>query len=215
MRREFLEYPLTFSFGSSGLLATQVGQGAPFDVFAAADENLVHQVVSAGACDGRTSRFFAEGRIVIWTKQGTGPAPTSLQSLSSERFKRVAIANPEHAPYGRAAKQALEQAGIWATMQPRIVFGENVRQALQFAQSANADAAIVALGVVAADRENPWLLIDTSMHRPIRQALVVCGRGGARSRALSFVSFVGSARGQGILRRYGFTLPTSAPQHDP
>jgi molybdate transport system substrate-binding protein len=114
---------VTFSFGSSGNLAKQIANGAPFDVFAAANAAFVDEAVTAGACDGATKAMYARGRIVVWTKTGGPAAPASLADLEDERFKKIAIANPEHAPYGKAAKQALEKLGIWDAVRPKIVFG--------------------------------------------------------------------------------------------
>ena len=101
-----------FTFGSSGLLAKQIEQGAPFYLFAAANKEYADEVVASGRCDAGTLRPYARGRIVVWCPSGV-QAPTKLADLADPRFKRIAIANPEHAPYGRAAKQALEKEGIW------------------------------------------------------------------------------------------------------
>lgn len=199
--------PVVFSFGSTGLLAKQLREGAPFDVFAAANVSFVDEVVKAGACDGATKAPYARGRIAVWTKRGTIPPPATLADLGDARFRRIAIANPEHAPYGQAARQALEQAGVWKAAEPRLVLGENVRQTLQFAETGNVDAAIVALALVANDRDNPWFIIDEAMHRPIEQALVVCTHGESRAGGDVFAHFVSSAEGRAVMRRFGFLLP--------
>lgn len=198
---------VVFSFGSTGLLAAQLREGAPFDVFAAANVSFVEQVVAAGACDGSTQRPYARGRIAIWSRRDGVAPPTSLGDLADPRFRRIAIANPEHAPYGQAARRALERAGIWETVAPRLVLGENVRQAFQFAETGNADVAIVALALVVLDRTNPWLLIDEALHDPIEQALAVCVRGENREGGRAFADFVGSESGRRVMRRYGFLLP--------
>jgi molybdate transport system substrate-binding protein len=198
---------VTFSFGSTGLLAKQLREGAPFDVFAAANAAFVDEVVAAGACDGATKAPYARGRIAVWTRRGSVAAPEAVADLGDARFTRIAIAHPEHAPYGQAARQALSHAGIWSTVEPRIVLGENVRQTLQFAETGNVEAAIVALALVADDRDNPWLLVDESMHHPIDQALVVCTRGGNREGGESFARFVNAEGGRAVMRRYGLLLP--------
>lgn len=206
---------LVFSFGSTGLLAKQLREGAPFDVFAAANVSFVDEVVAAGACDGATKRPYARGLLAIWTRKG-GVAPAArLEELADRRFERVAIANPEHAPYGQAAKQALEASGVWESVRPRLVLGENVRQALQFAETGNVEAAIVALSLVIHDRDNPWVAVDTALHRPIDQGLVVCLRGPNRSGGEAFARFVSSEEGRAIMRRYGFLLPGDALVHTP
>lgn len=198
---------VTFSFGSTGLLAKQIREGAPFDVFAAANVSFVEQLVASGACDGSTQAPYARGRIAVWTKRGGVTPPKTLEELGDSRFRRVAIANPEHAPYGLAAKQALERVGLWRSLEPRLVMGENVRQTLQFAETGNVEAAIVALALVVHDRDDPWLLIDEELHQPIDQALVVCTRGARRAGGEAFARFVNSERGRALMRRYGFLLP--------
>jgi molybdate transport system substrate-binding protein len=206
---------VTFSFGSTGLLARQLREGAPFDLFAAANESFVEEVVAAGACDGATKAPYARGRIAVWTRRGSGAAPAAFEELANPRFSRIAIAHPEHAPYGQAARQAFQHAGIWSAVAPKLVFGENVRQALQFARTGNADAAVVALALVIQDRDNPWLLVDEAMHRPIHQALVVCHRGGNFEGGKSFARFVNAEPGRALMRRHGFLLPGEGPPHTP
>lgn len=196
-----------FSFGSTGLLAKQLREGAPFDVFAAANVSYVDDVIAAGACDASSKAAYGRGRIALWSKRGTLAPPTTLVELADARFRRLSIANPEHAPYGQAARQALTHAGIWSTVESRLVLGENVRQTLQFADTGNVDAAIVALSLVVNDRENPWTLIDEAAHRPIDQALAVCTRGENRDGGEVFTRFVNSEAGRRVMRRYGFLLP--------
>jgi molybdenum ABC transporter molybdate-binding protein len=193
-----------------GLLAKQIREGAPFDLFAAANVSFVENVVTAGACDAATKAPYARGRIALWTKRGSVTPPAGLSDLGEARFRRIAIANPEHAPYGQAAKQALEDAGLWHAVEPRLVFGENVRQTLQFGETGNVEAAIVALALVVHDRDNPWILIDEASHRPIDQALVVCTRGSRRDGGEAFARFVSSDLGRAVMRRYGFLLPGEA-----
>lgn len=198
---------VTFSFGSTGMAAKQLREGAPFDLFAAANVSYVDEVVSAGACDGATKAPYARGRVAVWTKQGGVAHPRAFTDLAGARFKRIAIANPEHAPYGKAARQALEGAGIFSAVESRLVLGENVRQTLQFAESGNVDAAIVALSIIIKDDVNTWTIIDESLHQPIEQALVVCNRGKNRDGGHAFARFVNSEAGRTIMRRYGFLLP--------
>lgn len=198
----------TFSFGSTGLLAKQLDQGAPFDVFAAASASYVEQVTAAGACDAASRSMYARGRLVLWWRKGAAVAPpTSLADLADPRFVHVSIANPEHAPYGRAAEDALEHAGALLTVKPKLVFGENVQQALQLAATGNADVAVVALSLAIRSDEGAYLAVDPSQHAPIDQAMVLCrhGRGGALGK--QFTEFVASPEGRRIMRSYGFLLP--------
>jgi molybdate transport system substrate-binding protein len=202
---------VTFTFGSSGLLSKQLRQGAPFDMFASADVGFVAQVIGAGICDGDTFAIYGRGRIALWSRPpAEGAAPLTLSDLAGPRVRCVAIAHPDHAPYGRAAKQALQAQGLWRDVEPKLVYGENIRQAFQIAQSGNADAAIVALPLVSSDRDNPWHLIDDSLHLPLDQALAVCSGGEARAAGAAFAAFITSEEGLAILRRHGFTTPEAA-----
>lgn len=212
--REETGQEVVFTFGSTGLLARQLQEGAPFDVFAAANVSFVDQVVTAGACDGATKAPYARGRIAVWSKKGGVVPAAALADLGDARFARVAIANPEHAPYGQAAREALQSLKLWDTVQPRLVLGENVRQTLQFAQTGNVEAAVVALALVVHDRENPWVLVDDALHRPIDQALVVCNRGPSRAGGEAFARYVGSEKGRTLMRRYGFLLPGERLESD-
>jgi molybdate transport system substrate-binding protein len=204
--------PVELSFGSTGLLARQIAQGAPYDVFAGANVSFVDDVVRAEACSGDTKRLYAQGRLVMWAANEAN-LPASVADLRSGRFVKIALANPEHAPYGLAAQQAMTKAGVWAEVKPRAVYGENVQQAMMFAQSGNAEVAIVALSL-ALHAGGAYVPIDTALHEPLDQALVVCNGGGGRrkkaSEARAFVDFVTSEAGRAIMRKYGFLLPGEA-----
>ncbi|MES1184669.1 MAG: molybdate ABC transporter substrate-binding protein [Myxococcales bacterium] len=198
---------VSFSFGASGALSKQLAEGAPFDLFAAADPSFVDKAVQAGACDGATKALYARGHVVVWTRKG-GPTLRSLADLQSPDIEHIAIANPEHAPYGRAAREALMHAGLWSALESKIVQAENVRQALQFAQTGNADAAIVALSLVAKNDPGVSLPIDATLHGALEQTLVVCRHGKNAAGAREFAELVESKDGQKLLQRYGFGGPT-------
>ena len=201
-------------YGSSGLLAKQIEQGAPFALFAAANREYVEQVVKAGKCDAATARSYARGRLVVWTRAGTVP-PTKLADLADPRFRKIAIANPEHAPYGKAAKQALEAAGLWPQLQDRIVLGENVQATMLYARDGNADAAVVAQSLAAVTDGGASLAVDPALHAPLDQAMVVCGTGDAVDAAKRFETFIGSREGREVMTRYGFTLPAEGTPTTP
>lgn len=194
---------VTFSFGASGALAKQLSQGAPFDLFAAANKSFVDSAVQAGACDGATKALYARGHLVAWTRPG-GVTLHSLTDLESPGIKHIAIANPEHAPYGKAAREALIRAGLWGSLEAKIVQAENVRQALQFAQTGNADVAIVALSLVASNDAGARLAVDPTLHGPIEQTLVVCRHGKNAQGGRAFAELVESRDGHALLKRYGF-----------
>jgi molybdate transport system substrate-binding protein len=197
-------------YGSSGLLAKQIEQGAPFALFAAANREYVEQVVKAGRCDGATAQSYARGRLVVWTRNGAA-RPAQLADLADPRFKKIAIANPEHAPYGKAAREALERAQLWTQLEPKIVLGENVQATMLYARDGNADAAIVALSLAAVTNGGASLPVDPALHAPLDQAMVVCGTGPAAAEAKQLEAFIGSREGREVMTRYGFTLPADAP----
>jgi molybdate transport system substrate-binding protein len=194
---------VTFSFAASGALAKQLERGAPFDLFAAANPAFADAAVAAGACDGSSKALYARGYLVAWSKNG-GARVASLSDLARPEIKRIAIANPEHAPYGKAAREALLEAGVWNAVEAKLVRGENVRQTLQFAQTGNADVALVALSLVAQDHTGQTLAIDPRLHGPIEQTLVVCRRGKNEAGGRAFAELVASPEGQTVLKRHGF-----------
>jgi molybdate transport system substrate-binding protein len=198
-----------FSFGSTGLLEKQIAEGAPFDLFAAANVSFAEDAIHAGVCSADSNALYARGRIVVWWRKGASFAPPkSIADLADARFVKVAIANPAHAPYGLAAEQAMKKAGLWPKLQPKLVFGENVQQTLQFAQSGNTEASVVALSLAVIHDDGDYVLVDDALHAPIDQAMVVCGRDVERNRrARAFTAFVNSPEGRTIMKKYGFLLP--------
>jgi molybdate transport system substrate-binding protein len=196
---------VTFTFGSSGQLAQQIANGAPFDLFASADVGYVDDVIDAGRGDAETKRTYAFGHIVIWSRDRSYPDLAAV--AADEALTKLAIANPEHAPYGVAAEQALERAGVYDDVARRLVFGENISDTLRLAQSGNADAAIVALSL-AITSDGEWTPIPEGLHEPLEQALVVTAESDEQARlARAFADFVSSAEGREVMRRYGFLLP--------
>lgn len=193
-------------FGSTGRLAAQIEQGAPADVFFAADEAVVAGLTARGIVLGPTATLYAQGRLVLATSRRLDAKLSTLPDLLDRRVRHVAIANPRHAPYGRAAQQALERVGIWPAVRPKLVYGENVRQALQFVQTGAAEAGIVAWSIVEVP-EVAWTPVDPRLHAPLNQVAVVVARSPHRERASAFLRFVTGAEGRAVLRRYGFVLP--------
>lgn len=196
---------VTFSFGSSGQLREQILNGAPFDVFASANVEFVDDVISAGCGDPATKTDYAFGRLVLWTPPG-GVAPSTVADLADPSYRRIAIANPDHAPYGKAAEQALARAGVLDAVGGRLVFGENIADTLRIAQSGNADVGLVARSLTIGDGRD-HALVPEDLHDPLRQALVVTATGDRRAPARAFAAFVGSDAGRRIMARYGFALP--------
>jgi molybdate transport system substrate-binding protein len=196
-----------FSFGSTGLLEKQIAEGAPFDVFAAADTAYADDAVKAGACLADSRAIYAIGRIALLAPKTAAYFPQRMADLTDPRVSRVAIANPDHAPYGRAAKQAMVRAGVWPSVQSKLAQGDNVHQALDFVQSGNADVAIVALSLALAT-DDQWSVVPAELHDRIDQALVVCTRGKAGPAAgQRFVTYLTSAEGRAVMHKYGFGFP--------
>ncbi|MBL9037456.1 MAG: molybdate ABC transporter substrate-binding protein [Archangium sp.] len=176
-------YPLTFTFAATGVLAKQLEQGAPYGVFAAADTAAVDAAIASGACRAPTRHLFARGRLAVVTAANVEP-PRSLAELSNARFTRIAIANPAHAPYGRAAMAALTAAGIADGVRAKLVYADNVAHALTLVATGNAEAGLISRALLTTDAGTP---VDSALHTPIDQALVACA---AHPGAEAFIDFV-------------------------
>ncbi len=203
------------SYGSSGNFYRQIAQGAPFELFLSADEDFVFKLADQKLTPDRGA-LYGIGRIVLFSATGSSVKPdarfTDLRrALSDGRLKKFAIANPEHAPYGRAAMQALQAAGLWSSIEPRLVLGENVSQAAQFSVSGSAQAGIFALSLAMSPsfgNAGNYVLIPESLHQPLRQRMVLTSRAGATAR--EFYTYLQRPRARAILIRHGFTLPGPA-----
>jgi len=189
--------PLRFALGSSGMLARQIENGVPYDVFLSADEKLVAGLAASGRLIPDSVRVYAYGRLALWSKDGS---IKRIEDLGNPRVRHVAIANPAHAPYGMAAREVLEKQGYWQALQGRIVYGENVRQAVQFAESGNADAVIAAWSLL---KDRGGILLPASWHSPIRQAGGIVKGTSQPESARRFLDFLTSPAGRALLARYG------------
>ena len=196
-------------FGSTGLLAKQAEQGAPFDLLFAADESYVVNLEKMGKVAAGSRTLYGIGRLVLWTRNGQSSVK-QIGDLASPHIRRVAIANPEHAPYGRAAKQAMQKAKIWKVVEPRVVYGENVQQAMQYAQTGNAEVAIIAQSL-AIGASGSYTLVPNNLHNPIRQAVGILKQSTSPTAARGFMAFVLGKDGQAVMRRYGFEIPHNKP----
>jgi molybdate transport system substrate-binding protein len=197
---------VTTVLGSTGHLAKQVEEGAPADVIFAANVAFVDALREKGAVLADTQTLYARGRIVLASRRSTGPRLSGLADLLRAEVRRVAIANPDHAPYGRAAREALEAAGLWERVRPKLVYGENIRHALQFLESGAVEAAIVALSIAGApDVEH--VPIDAALHRPLDQAAAVTARSPRPELGRAFLAFVTGSEGRAVMERYGFVVP--------
>lgn len=203
-------HQVVFNFSSSGQLAQQIEQGAPVDIFAAADASFIDEIEKAGLILPDTRQIYGQGRIIVWTRADSPLTLARLEDLARPEVRRLAIANPDHAPYGRAARDALQAAGVWEDVQPRLVLGENVRQALQYAETGNVDAAIVALSLVVPGtgaEQGRQTLIPADLHHPLDQTLAVIKTTPHEAAARAFAAFIAGPQGREIMARYGFSLP--------
>mgnify|MGYP000704603118 CR=1 FL=1 len=201
---------VVFNFGSTGLLAQQIEQGAPVDLFAAANVAFVEDLEKRGRILPDTKALYAQGRITIWTPEDSPFQFTRLEDLNRPDIKYVAIANPDHAPYGIAAREAMQSAGVWDVLQPKLVLGDNAMTTLQYAQRGDVDVAIVPLSL-SVEQKGRYVLIPNELHKPINQALAVIKETKHESAARAFAQFINGPQGRPIMRKYGFILPGETP----
>lgn len=206
-------HPVALVFGSSGQLAQQIENGAPYDLFAAANIEYVHRLAERDLVLEESIALYARGRIVLATNREKGILVKDLADLLDPQIQHIAIANPEHAPYGLAAQQALQAAGLWEAVQPRLVLAENIRQALQYVQTGDAEAGIIALSVANVP-EIAWVLIDDQLHQPLDQALAIVASSPHPELASQFAQLINSEAGRVVMRQYGFILPGEEPLID-
>lgn len=200
------------TFGSSGNFVRQIAQGAPFELFLSADEELVFALAEQGLTRDR-GVLYAIGRIVLFVPPGSPIAATAdlrglRRALGKKQVRRFAIANPEHAPYGWAAEQALRHANLWEPLQGHLILGENVTQAAQFAVSGNSDGGIIAYSLAVAPtfkERGQFALIPDTWHPPLRQRMALLRN--ATPEAEGFYRYLQSAPARAVMSRYGFTLP--------
>jgi molybdate transport system substrate-binding protein len=202
---------LRVTYGSSGNFFAQIQNGAPFDLFFSADIDYPKRLEAAGFGEAGTLHEYAVGRLVIWTRRDSGiDVSRGLDVLTDARVRHVAIANPQHAPYGRAAVAALRHAGVYGQVRTKLVLGENISQAAQFVQSGNADVGILALSVALAPAVaavGTYAEIPVSLHPPIEQAAIVVGASGRKDAARAFLAFMNRPQVLQLLQRFGFSRP--------
>jgi molybdate transport system substrate-binding protein len=206
------------TYGSSGNFFSQMQNGAPFDLFFSADIEYPKKLEATGLAEPGTLYEYAVGRIVIWTPSDAkvDVAKQGWKALLDASVEKIAIANPEHAPYGRAAVAALQKAGIYESVKAKLVYGENISQAAQFVQSGNAQAGIVAmsLAVSPAMRDGKRWEIPAEMHPALEQGAIVLKDAKNKEAARAFLEFVKSAAGRAILADYGFAFPEKARKEE-
>jgi molybdate transport system substrate-binding protein len=197
---------VVLSYGSTSQLAQQIENGAPFDVFAAADTAHVDALVQEGKILPATRAIYARGRLALWIPPGSKALIARPEDLAAPSIRFVAIAKPEEAPYGAAAVEALRALGIWDKVRPKVVYASNINMSKQFAATGNADAAFTAYSLVAG-QPGRVILIDPRLHRPIDQALGVVSASRRQAGARRFVSFLMGREGSSLLSQFGYEIP--------
>jgi molybdate transport system substrate-binding protein len=191
--------------GASGNFHAQILNGAPFDILMSADTGYPQALADAGLADGASMAVYALGQLVLWSADPRLDTSAGLALLTDPAVRRIAIASPELAPYGRAAKAALQQAGLWDRLQQKLVYGENVAQTMQFVESGNAQVGLVSRAHVK-ERPNGWVL-PAGSYPALEQGAIVTARGKAHPAAARYLSFLRSERGRALLAACGFLLP--------
>ncbi len=197
---------VTFNLGSTGQLAQQIERGAPVDLFAAANKKFVEELDRQGLVFSETKELYGVGRLTLWQREDSPLEITDIKELTKSEVKRVAIANPDHAPYGVAAREALQSVGIWEELQPKLILGENIKQTQQYAETGNVDVAIAALSI-SVEKPGKWVLVPENLHTPLEQMLVVPKSAPHPEAAKQFAKFINSEKGRPLMRKYGFVLP--------
>jgi len=202
---------VTLSFGSSGNLFSQIQSGASYDLFFSADEKYPQTLAAAGLLDPASLRRYAVGHLVLWVRSGLDPQELKMDLLVQPSVEHVAIANPQHAPYGRAAMAALANYGLQDKVASKLVLGENISQAAQFVQSGNAQAGLIALSLAMSPAMKGtgkyWQLPDDS-YPELRQTAGIISASKRKQAAQAFLDFVTSPRGAAVLEQYGFAVPS-------
>ncbi len=202
------------SFGSTGKLYAQIRQGAPFEILLAADDQHGKLLIESGLGVPGSEFIYAVGRLVLWSAQPE-LVGASREILASERFRRLAIANPLTAPYGAAAIETLESLGLHETLNSKLVRGENIAQALQFTYSGNAELGFIAwaqLKALPAKQQGSFWLVPEDLHEPIRQEAILLRQGEDSQAARAFLDFLQSPQTRALLKEWGYDTPEAEPR---
>jgi molybdate transport system substrate-binding protein len=203
---------MKLSFGASGALTQQIQNGAPFDVFFSADMDYPRQLIAAGEADGTTLFRYAVGSLVLWVPKDSplDVEHKGIDVLLDPSVNKISIANPQHAPYGRAAAAALKHYGLYDKLSDRLVLGENISQAAQFVESGNAQAGFVALAHATAPAmqgKGKYWMVPAEAYPSLDQGVVVISHSPHKQDAMAFLDYVKTPEAIAILQRYGFSLP--------
>jgi molybdate transport system substrate-binding protein len=202
--------PVEASYASSATLATQIINGAPFDLFLAANLSFPQRVIDAQQAVETRPVVYAQGALVVWARRNKHHAPLSLKDLASPSVHRIAVANPQHAPYGAAAIAALKASGLYAAVQAKLVYAENIAQTAQFAESGNADCALISKTLAVSPElasQGQASEIPPGLYPPIEQGAVLMRKAPERLAATGLLQFLLSPKGRAVLEQNGLTPP--------
>lgn len=194
---------VTYSFGATADLEKQIENGAPFDVFAAADVEHVDMLNGKGLLASGTNKIYARGRLVLWIPPDSRFTINRIEDITRPEVERIAIAKPDVAPYGRATVEALRALKLWQQVEPKVIYGQNVSQTRQYAATGNAEVAFIPQSLVKSN-EGQSIEVDEQLHQPIDQAIAVVKDSRQQEAAQQFIAFVLSPEGQALLERYGY-----------
>ncbi len=193
--------------GSSGKLAAQLEEGAPFDLFMSANVKFVDDATSSGECLADSKKLYARGHLVMWSKEGAKHEPPAKPAgLADTKYETIALAQPDQAPYGAAAKAALEKLGVWKKIEKRVIYGSSLEETIKLVESGNAEIGLLALSQVV-KQKGTYVDVADDLHDPLDQALAVCKNGKQQAMAAKFVEFLGTPEIQDLLKGYGYTIP--------
>ena len=191
------------SFGATADLAKQIENGAPFDVFAAADVEHADKLNSEGLLAPGTNQLFARGRLILWIPPNSPFTLQRIEDITRPEVERIALAKPDVAPYGRAAVEALRALNLWTQIEPKVIYGQSVAQAKQYAATGNAEVAFIPLALFKSN-EGQAIEVDERLHHPLDHAIAIIKDSPQQEAAQRFAAFVLSPEGQAMLERYGY-----------
>jgi molybdate transport system substrate-binding protein len=198
-----------FSFGSTGKFYSQIKEGAPFDVLLAADEKTPKKMEQEGLAVANTGFVYAMGKLVLWSAKA-GYADDKGEVLSKGSYSRLSYADPKLAPYGLAAQEALQKLNLWDKVQSKLVTGESITQAYQFAATGNAEFAFIALSQITKDgkvTDGSWWIVPADLYSPIKQSAILLSAAKDKTASQAFLKFLKSEKAVVIIRSFGYELP--------
>jgi molybdate transport system substrate-binding protein len=205
------DYELVLIAGSTGQLYAQIVNGAPFDILLAADRERPRLLAEQGIGESASIFTYAIGRLALWSREPNRVDEALLGDLDGADFRWLAIANPELAPYGAAARQTLEALGIWDAIQPRLVRGQSIAQTFALVETRNAELGFVALSqAIGYADDASYVVVPEALHAPIRQDAILLERGARSAAARAFIAFVASPAAASIVERFGYAVPSGA-----